>query len=59
MSKQIHTAECRFCGQVVQMEGVDLTEEQAQEEATMRCKCADAVIYRKEKKQKEESARER
>ena len=50
MSKQIHTAECRFCGQVVQMEDVDLTEEQAQEEATMRCDCFDAVRYRKEKK---------
>ena len=53
--KQIHTAECRFCGQVVQMEDVDLTEEQAQEEATMRCKCIDAIRYRKEKNRRKKA----
>ena len=55
MGKQKHTAECRFCGQVEQIEGVDLTEEQAEEEATMRCKCSDAVIYRKEKNRKKKA----
>lgn len=50
----MQTAPCRFCGQMVQFMGDDdLTEPQAQEIATMNCKCADAVEYQKEKNRKE------
>lgn len=50
MSKEIYTAECRFCNQVIQLSDPELTEEQAVEEAIMHCNCLDAVKYRKEKK---------
>lgn len=48
MKKMIPTAECRFCGQLVQLDGVcELTPEQAEEKAVMNCKCAEAVEYHK------------
>lgn len=46
--KQIQTAACRFCGQIVQFETEKvLTDEQAMEKAVLNCKCEDAAIYRK------------
>lgn len=48
----IPTAPCRFCGQMVQIEGA-LTEEGAVEAATMSCECQEAVSYRREKKRRE------
>lgn len=56
MKKIIPTAECRFCGQLVQLDGdCELTEKQAEEEATMRCKCAEAAEYQKMRKRKEKA----
>lgn len=56
MSKEIQTAPCRFCGQMVQF-AVDgnLTEPQAAEEATMHCTCTEASEYQKEKQRKEKA----
>lgn len=56
MKKIIPTAECRFCGQLVQLDGdCELTEKQAEEEAAMRCKCAEAAEYQKMRKRKEKA----
>lgn len=56
MSKEVQTAPCRFCGQMVQIEAEGkLTEPQAAEEATMHCTCAEAVEYQKEKQRKEKA----
>lgn len=56
MGKELQTAPCRFCGQMVQIEyGYKLTEPQAQEEATMACTCIEAVEYQKEKTRKEKA----
>lgn len=51
MSKMVHIAPCRFCGQTIQFESAPLTEEQEIEEATMRCDCIDAELYQMRKKQ--------
>lgn len=52
----IPTAECRFCGQLVQLNGdCELTPEQAEEKAVMNCKCAEAVEYQKKKLRKEKA----
>ncbi len=54
--KMIPTAECRFCGQLVQLDGdCELTPEQAEEKAVMNCKCAEAVEYQKKKLRKEKA----
>lgn len=46
--KQIQTAPCKFCGQIVQFEEEkSLTDEQAMEMAVMECSCEEAVMYRK------------
>lgn len=56
MKKIISTAECRFCGQMVQLNGdCELTQPQAEEKATMTCRCAEAVEYQKEKNRKEKA----
>lgn len=56
MSKEIKTASCRFCGQMVQFdESEELTPEQATEKATMMCKCSEAVEYQKETQRKEKA----
>lgn len=56
MGKTMRTAPCRFCGQMVQIEyGYELTDPQAQEEATMTCTCPEAVDYQKEKMRKEKA----
>lgn len=56
MKKIISTAKCRFCGQLVQLDGdCELTEEQAEERAAMLCKCAEAVGYQKIRKRKEKA----
>lgn len=56
MKKTMHTAPCRFCGQMVQFEGdYDLTDPQKQEQATMMCKCAEAAEYQKKKLRKEKA----
>lgn len=56
MKKMIPTAECRFCGQLVQLDGdCELTPEQAEEKAVMNCKCAEAVEYQKKKLRKEKA----
>lgn len=52
MGKLIKTAACRFCGQMTQIED-DLTKEQAEEEATVNCRCNKALEYQKEKLRKE------
>ena len=49
MEKVMVTAACRFCGQLVQMEfEKEVTEAQAEETATMKCDCNQAVVYRLE-----------
>lgn len=54
MKRMIHTAPCRFCGQMIQFEGDhDITEPQKEEKATMGCTCSEAVEYQKEKQRKE------
>ena len=56
MSKEIKTASCRFCGQMVQFdESEELTPEQATEKATMMCKCSEAVEYQKEAQRKDKA----
>lgn len=56
MKKTATTAACRFCGQMTQLEGDgELTEAQAEEEATMLCKCEAAKEYQKEKQRKEKA----
>lgn len=52
----IKTAQCRFCGQMVQIEtDKELTQPQAEEQATMTCNCTEAVEYQKEKQRKEKA----
>lgn len=52
--KVIPTAACRFCGQMIQLDGdCELTQPQAEEKATMTCRCAEAVEYQKKKNRKE------
>jgi hypothetical protein len=55
MSKAIQAAECRFCGQMVQINEDNLTQPQAEEKATMQCNCPEAVEYQKEKQRKEKA----
>lgn len=56
MGKVTNTAPCRFCGQMVQLDGdCELTQPQAEEKATMLCRCARAVEYQKEKQRKEKA----
>lgn len=56
MSNIINTAPCRFCGQMVQIETDEkLTKQQAEEEATMLCTCAEALEYQKEKQRKDKA----
>lgn len=56
MKKIIPTAACRFCGQMIQLEGdCELTQPQAEEKATMMCQCSEAVEYQKEKQRKEKA----
>ena len=44
MGDIIKTAQCRFCGQMVQIEtDKELTQPQAEEQATMTCNCTEAV----------------
>ena len=58
MKKIIHTAPCRFCGQIVQFEGDhDLTDPQKQEKATLACTCTEALEYQKKKLRKERAIR--
>ena len=54
--KQIQTATCRHCGQIVQFEaGKALTDEQAMEMAVLNCGCEDAVKYQKWMKQEKKT----
>lgn len=56
MGDIIKTAQCRFCGQMVQIETEkELTQPQAEEQATMTCNCTEAVEYQKEKQRKEKA----
>ena len=56
MSNIISTAPCRFCGQMVQLDTEEqLTQPQAEEQATMYCTCPEAVEYQKEKQRKEKA----
>ena len=56
MKKIIPTAACRFCGQMIQLDGdCELTQPQAEEKATMTCQCPEAVEYQKEKQRKEKA----
>lgn len=50
MSKTtLHTAPCRFCKQMVQLDETEYTEEQAIEEATMRCRCSEHQSIKRKK----------
>lgn len=50
----VQSAECRFCGQMIQIEAEDgLTAQQAQEEAVMLCQCLEAREYQREKNRRE------
>lgn len=50
----VQSAECRFCGQMIQIETKDeLTAQQAQEEAVMLCQCLEAREYQREKNRRE------
>ncbi len=52
----MQTGECRFCGQLLQFEYEhELTDPQAEEEATMTGTCAEAVNYQKEKRRKQKA----
>ena len=56
MGNIVKTAQCRFCGQMVQIEtDKELTQPQAEEQATMTCNCTEAVEYQKEKQRKEKA----
>lgn len=56
MSEFIKTAPCRFCGQMMQIPAEEqLTQPQAEEQATMSCNCDAAVEYQKEKQRKEKA----
>ena len=56
MKEKITTAACRFCGQMVKFDGDEnLTEAQAEEQATMSCNCDRAVEYQKEALRKEKA----
>lgn len=56
MGDIIKTAQCRFCGQMVQIEtDKELTQPQAEEQATMTCNCTEAVEYQKERQRKEKA----
>lgn len=56
MGNIIKTAQCRFCGQMLQFEtDEELTKPQAEEQATMTCSCTEAVEYQKEKQRKEKA----
>ena len=56
MGDIIKTAQCRFCGQTVQIEtDKELTQPQAEEQAIMTCNCTEAVEYQKEKQRKEKA----
>ena len=56
MGNIVKTAQCRFCGQMVQFEtDEELTKPQAEEQATMTCNCTEAVEYQKEKQSKEKA----
>ena len=53
---KIQYAACRFCGQMIQMDDDrGLTQPQAEEKATMLCRCSEAVEYQKEKQRKEKA----
>lgn len=52
MGDIIKTAQCRFCGQMVQIE---TDKELTQPQATMTCNCTEAVEYQKEKQRKEKA----
>lgn len=56
MSDFIKAAPCRFCGQMMQIATEEqLTQPQAEEQATMSCKCEAAVEYQKEMRRKEKA----
>lgn len=56
MGNIINTAQCRFCGQMVQIDSEEkLTQPQAEEQATMSYTCKQAVEYQKEKQRKEKA----
>lgn len=46
MSKESKTGACRFCGQSIIIDGgAEMTEQQLEEAATMRCECEKATEY--------------
>lgn len=56
IGNEIPYAACRFCGQMIQIgDECGLTQPQAEEKATMMCKCSEAVDYQKEKLRKEKA----
>ena len=46
---------CRYCKQLIQIEEFENDKEDANEEATLRCKCSGAEMYRKEKTRKKKA----
>lgn len=53
--KNYDTAPCRYCGQVIQLDRENLTEEQAIEAASMRCSCARASYHQRIMKRREKA----
>ena len=54
MPKEVlHTAPCRFCNQMIQLDEAERTEQQAIEDATMRCRCTAAERYQKAVRRRE------
>lgn len=52
----MRSVECRFCGQLIQIEGDDgLTARQAEEEAAMICQCQQAAEYQKKRSRREKA----
>ena len=49
------TGTCKYCGQVVQLTRVIESDAEAEEEATMKCKCYEAEKYQKEKHRKKKA----
>lgn len=50
----IITAQCRYCGQIAQVEtDKELTKKELEEEATMMCNCTQAKMYKREIARKE------
>lgn len=55
MKMMYPTAECKFCGQMIQIDTECESKQEAEEIATLYCGCDGAVEYAKEKQRKEKA----